>query len=213
MAGFSNSFAFVMTTTIYSSLVAEISDGIVAAAGPLHGEQIKWRDESFLRIQSPQRGPVPPSQPSPCGHTLGGIGHCPLTEMNYAGGHKVFILARNRISISVMAGLTSFVMATTIALVLLADAFHGVAAARTFRWDDERFLKIESLQRGPVPPSRASGCGHTPRPGETGRCPLDEMNYSGGGRFRSRRAPSPPLPDHAVAPSPAKSSNGGDFSA
>ncbi|CAL1411167.1 unnamed protein product [Linum trigynum] len=119
-----------------------------------------------------------------------------------------------------MAGLiTSFVMAITIALVLLADAFHGIAAARTFRgeqkwrWDNESFLQIESLQRGPVPPSRASGCGHTPRPGETGRCPLDEMNYSGGGRFRSRRAPSPPLPDHAVAPSPAKSSNGGDFSA
>ncbi|CAL1411168.1 unnamed protein product [Linum trigynum] len=88
MAGFSNIFAFVMATTIALVLVAEISHGVVAAARPLHGEQIKWRDESFiLRIQSLQRGPVPPSQPSPCGHTPdGGTGHCPLTEMNYAGG-------------------------------------------------------------------------------------------------------------------------------
>ncbi|CAI0465566.1 unnamed protein product [Linum tenue] len=70
-------------TIVLLVLVAGAFHG-VAAARPLHGDKQKWRGESFLRIhQSLQRGPVTPSKPSPCGHTPGGTGHCPLmNEMN-----------------------------------------------------------------------------------------------------------------------------------
>ncbi|CAN0887223.1 hypothetical protein LINGRAHAP2_LOCUS15568 [Linum grandiflorum] len=58
---------------------------------------------------------------------------------------------------------------------------------------------MQSLQRGPVPPSTSSPCGHTP--GRTGHCTLTEMNYAAagrGGRNSQLRRHSPPPPAAAA---------------
>ncbi|CAN0892843.1 hypothetical protein LINGRAHAP2_LOCUS17801 [Linum grandiflorum] len=51
-------------------------------------------------------------------------------------------------------------------------------------------INIQSLQRGPVTPSRSSPCGHVPNRG-TGKCTLGGMNVAGEGLRRVRFPPAP----------------------
>lgn len=44
---------------------------------------------------------------------------------------------------------------------------------------------IESLRRGPVPPSQSSPCTYIPGGGGRGRCVLAEMNYAGGSAHKA----------------------------
>ncbi|KAF9673536.1 hypothetical protein SADUNF_Sadunf10G0034400 [Salix dunnii] len=44
-------------------------------------------------------------------------------------------------------------------------------------WLKKHFPHLESLQRGPVPPSAGSPCSHNP--GGSGHCTLNEMNFAG----------------------------------
>lgn len=54
-------------------------------------------------------------------------------------------------------------------------------------------ISVNSLQRGPVPPSGPSGCTHIPGSGGIG-CPIDEMHFAGGAQPRrgGGSAASPP---------------------
>ncbi|KAJ4842216.1 hypothetical protein Tsubulata_005871 [Turnera subulata] len=56
-------------------------------------------------------------------------------------------------------------------------------------------LVIQSLQRGPVPPSGASPCTHTPGRGR-GRCTLTQMNVAG--QIVAQAPPSFPANNFAV---------------
>lgn len=72
-------FLFALTILFsYGTLVQ-----FCAATRPLHGDQLfkKYVPEFELL----QRGPVPPSDGSPCSHIPGGSGVCRLNEMNVAG--------------------------------------------------------------------------------------------------------------------------------
>ncbi|KAJ6854637.1 hypothetical protein NC651_039549 [Populus alba x Populus x berolinensis] len=46
------------------------------------------------------------------------------------------------------------------------------------QWLKQNLGNIQSLERGPVPPSDGSSCTHTPGRG-SGHCPLGEMNFAG----------------------------------
>ncbi|KAI5580330.1 hypothetical protein POPTR_008G163000v4 [Populus trichocarpa] len=50
---------------------------------PMHEEQLLKKHVPL--IESLQRGPVPPSEPSPCTHIPGGSGTCKLNEKNFVG--------------------------------------------------------------------------------------------------------------------------------
>ncbi|KAJ9154203.1 hypothetical protein P3X46_027565 [Hevea brasiliensis] len=79
-------------------------------------------------------------------------------------------------------------------LFIIISTFQVGAAKRTMhgeQWHEEHFLHIESLQKGPVPPSASSPCTNIPK-GGTGHCPnLNEMNFAGG---RVNLVPPPPPP-------------------
>ncbi|CAI0433970.1 unnamed protein product [Linum tenue] len=88
------------------------------------------------------------------------------------------------------ARLTSVLL--LVAIVLGLSCRH-IATARPLletEQQQQRALIIQSLQRGPVPPSKSSPCGHVPGRG-SGRCPLNEMNVAGSGLFGVRPHPAP----------------------
>ncbi|CAI0433969.1 unnamed protein product [Linum tenue] len=80
------------------------------------------------------------------------------------------------------ARLTSVLL--LVAIVLGLSCRH-IATARPLLETEQ-----QSLQRGPVPPSKSSPCGHVPGRG-SGRCPLNEMNVAGSGLFGVRPHPAP----------------------
>ncbi|KAJ9182228.1 hypothetical protein P3X46_006248 [Hevea brasiliensis] len=58
------------------------------------------------------------------------------------------------------------------------------------QWLKKHFLHIESLQKGPVPPSASSPCTHIP--GGSGHCPtVNGMDFAG---RHANRSPPPPAP-------------------
>ncbi|KAJ6725911.1 hypothetical protein OIU79_004133 [Salix purpurea] len=69
--------------TLFSIMFTLSSLQCVVAMRPLHGEQSLKKH--FPLIESLQRGPVPPSEGSPCSHNPGGNGTCKLDEMNFVG--------------------------------------------------------------------------------------------------------------------------------
>ncbi|CAN1176669.1 hypothetical protein LINPERHAP2_LOCUS32662 [Linum perenne] len=70
---------------------------------------------------------------------------------------------------------TTLVAAAMILVVVLLMGCRPTAAARPLMR-----LNIQSLQRGPVTPSKPSPCGHVPGRG-SGRCTLSGMNVAGVG--------------------------------
>ncbi|KAJ6890509.1 hypothetical protein NC651_024113 [Populus alba x Populus x berolinensis] len=73
----------VFFTILFTILLTLSTIQFGAAMRPVHGEQ--WLKKHFPRIESLQRGTVPPSAGSPCSHKPGGSGHCPMNEMNFVG--------------------------------------------------------------------------------------------------------------------------------
>ncbi|KAJ6854639.1 hypothetical protein NC651_039551 [Populus alba x Populus x berolinensis] len=66
--------------------------------------------------------------------------------------------------------------------IVLGPCSHQILAARPLegeQWLKQDLGNIQSLQRGPVPPSGGSPCTHTPGRGNGGHCPLGEMNFAG----------------------------------
>ncbi|KAJ6854638.1 hypothetical protein NC651_039550 [Populus alba x Populus x berolinensis] len=71
-------------------------------------------------------------------------------------------------------------MIISVAIVFGACS-HQILAARPLegeQWLKQDLGNIQSLERGPVPPSGGSSCTHTPGRG-SGHCPLGEMNFAG----------------------------------
>jgi hypothetical protein len=65
--------------------------------------------------------------------------------------------------------------------IVLGSCSQQVLAARPLegeRWSEKIVGNIQSLQRGPVPPSGGSPCTHIPGRG-SGKCSLGEMNFAG----------------------------------
>ncbi|KAG5236324.1 transcription factor bHLH [Salix suchowensis] len=58
------------------------------------------------------------------------------------------------------------------------------------QWLKKHVPHLESLQRGPVPPSAGSPCSHNP--GGSGHCTLNEMNFAG------RSNHQPPFPSSVI---------------
>ncbi|XVF38376.1 hypothetical protein REPUB_Repub20aG0096200 [Reevesia pubescens] len=79
-----------------------------------------------------------------------------------------------------------------IALVaLLLLQVHAISGSRLL--DEEtklvnKVLELQSLQKGPVPPSDRSSCTNIPGNGGPG-CPLKEMHYAGGSLPRANAYP------------------------
>ncbi|KAG6766180.1 hypothetical protein POTOM_030249 [Populus tomentosa] len=87
---------------------------------------------------------------------------------------------------------------TVFSILLTLSTLQWGAAMRPLY--EEQLLKkhfplIESLQRGPVPPSAASPC----TPGASGTCELNEMNFVG----RANRQPPPAFPSSVTEQSKA----------
>ncbi|KAG6764535.1 hypothetical protein POTOM_032009 [Populus tomentosa] len=87
---------------------------------------------------------------------------------------------------------------TVFSILLTLSTLQCGAAKRPLH--EEQLLKkhfplIESLQRGPVPPSTASPC----IPGGSGTCELNEMNFVG----RANRQPPPAFPSSVTEQSKA----------
>ncbi|CAN1168742.1 hypothetical protein LINPERPRIM_LOCUS19373 [Linum perenne] len=78
----------------------------------------------------------------------------------------------------------------TILLLLLVAASRPLEEVNKKKDVHFYWIDHQSLQRGPVTGTGASGCGHTP--GRPGNCPLTEMNYDGAGSFRARHSKPPP---------------------
>uniref|UniRef100_A0A6N2MU22 Transmembrane protein n=1 Tax=Salix viminalis TaxID=40686 RepID=A0A6N2MU22_SALVM len=88
------------------------------------------------------------------------------------------------------------VFLTLFSILFTLSSLQCGAATRPLH--GERLLKkhfplIESLQRGPVPPSAASPCSHNP--GGSGTCNLNEMNFVG----RANRQPPPAFPSSVTS--------------
>ncbi|KAJ6883821.1 hypothetical protein NC652_030925 [Populus alba x Populus x berolinensis] len=66
--------------------------------------------------------------------------------------------------------------------IVLGSCSEQVLAARPLmegeRWSEKIVGNIQSLQRGPVPPSTGSPCTHIPGRG-SGKCTLGERNFAG----------------------------------
>ncbi|XVF66539.1 hypothetical protein PTKIN_Ptkin10aG0044700 [Pterospermum kingtungense] len=75
-------------------------------------------------------------------------------------------------------------------LILLLET-HGFRASRPLHEETKlvnQGLKLQSLQKGPVPPSEGSSC--TNIPGNGGPpCPLEEMHYAAGALPRATAYP------------------------
>ncbi|KAG5240646.1 hypothetical protein OIU76_014125 [Salix suchowensis] len=89
---------------------------------------------------------------------------------------------------------------TLFTILLTLSTLQCVAAMRPLHGEQslkKHFPLIESLQRGPVPPSAGSPCSHNP--GGNGTCKLDEMNFVG----RANRQPPPAIPSSVTEQSKA----------
>ncbi|XWS53856.1 hypothetical protein CRYUN_Cryun10bG0036200 [Craigia yunnanensis] len=67
-------------------------------------------------------------------------------------------------------------------LLLLLLQVHGFSASRLLHEETKlvnKGLELQSLQKGPVPPSKGSSCTNIPGNGGPG-CPLKEMHYAAG---------------------------------
>ncbi|CAN1233474.1 hypothetical protein LINPERPRIM_LOCUS3915 [Linum perenne] len=88
----------------------------------------------------------------------------------------------------------TLVAAAMILVVVLLMGCRQTSAARPLLETDHLMrLNIQSLQRGPVTPSKPSPCGHVPGRG-SGRCTLSGMNVAGVGL----RVHSTPAADNVV---------------
>ncbi|XWS64727.1 hypothetical protein CRYUN_Cryun05aG0028700 [Craigia yunnanensis] len=96
---------------------------------------------------------------------------------------------------------SSKVTVTCIFGFLLLLRFQHVLVMATRPLDEDQVpsfnenLIVQSLQKGPVPPSAGNPCTNIPERNR-GRCMLTEMNVVGGGG-NARHAP-PPFPDFVV---------------
>ena len=77
-------------------------------------------------------------------------------------------------------GLFNLVFAMAVLLLLLH--VRPYTASRIL-YEQEAEILMESLQRGPVPPSGPSGCTYIPGNGGP-NCPVQEMHFAGGGHPR-----------------------------
>ncbi|KAK8520172.1 hypothetical protein V6N13_031364 [Hibiscus sabdariffa] len=84
---------------------------------------------------------------------------------------------------------------TFISAIVLLLSFHHVLAIRPLddilSFNDK--LIVQSLQRGPVPPSAGNPCTNIPGR-SSGRCMLTEMNTVGGGHVAAYHAAPPVFP-------------------
>ncbi|KAJ6689286.1 hypothetical protein OIU85_005668 [Salix viminalis] len=90
--------------------------------------------------------------------------------------------------------LTLFSILFTLSSLQCGAAMRPLHGERLLK---KHFWLIESLQRGPVPPSAASPCSHNP--GGSGTCNLNEMNFVG----RANRQPPPAFPSSVTVQSKA----------
>lgn len=80
-----------------------------------------------------------------------------------------------------------------LAVLLLLSVLHVqlYKASRVLYDEGElmhKELRLQSLPRGPVPPSGPSGCTYIPGTGGSG-CPVEEMHYAGDALRRPRAYP------------------------
>ncbi|KAE8710577.1 Phosphoribosylaminoimidazole carboxylase atpase-subunit isoform 1 [Hibiscus syriacus] len=91
---------------------------------------------------------------------------------------------------------------TFISAIVLLLSFQHVLATRPLDEEDDvpsfdKNLIVQSLQRGPVPPSAGNPC--TNIPGRSrGRCTLTEMNTVGGDGVAAYHAAPPAFPEFVV---------------
>lgn len=75
---------------------------------------------------------------------------------------------------------------TSIVLIFYITNLQPLTAVRQLQGDQwgwkKGVLMLESLQKGPVPPSEPSGCSYVPRR-DVGPCPINETRPGPGGRF------------------------------
>lgn len=69
-----------------------------------------------------------------------------------------------------------------VAVLLLLFHVRPYTASRIL-YGQETEIFLESLERGPVPPSGSSGCTYIPGGGGP-NCPVQEMHFAGGARSR-----------------------------
>ncbi|KAJ1383936.1 hypothetical protein SESBI_42948 [Sesbania bispinosa] len=62
------------------------------------------------------------------------------------------------------------ILNVAMALLLLLTIFHVVAAGRELKMKKKQQLRLEALNKGPVPPSGPSGCTYIPGSGAS-HCP------------------------------------------
>ncbi|KAL3506059.1 hypothetical protein ACH5RR_031441 [Cinchona calisaya] len=96
-----------------------------------------------------------------------------------------------------MKRLISFALFTIIFVLFFLHLQPG-QATRVLHGQEKELMEkaqilLQSLPKGPVPPSDPSGCTYIPGSGGTG-CPIKQMNFAGGGGALHRAASAYPRP-------------------
>ncbi|KAK8564935.1 hypothetical protein V6N13_020065 [Hibiscus sabdariffa] len=81
---------------------------------------------------------------------------------------------------------------TSIFVFLFILTFDHISATRPLDERQAPLIIIQSLPRGPVPPSAGNPCTNIPRRGH-GRCTLTEMDVAGGGSRTGGVHGAPPM--------------------
>ncbi|KAL9239728.1 hypothetical protein vseg_014022 [Gypsophila vaccaria] len=72
------------------------------------------------------------------------------------------------------------VMTIILIIVVLIISFDQIEAMRPLKEEQQKWLLLESLPKGPTKPSKANPCTNIPKSGGKGHCAfLSEMHFSG----------------------------------